>query len=244
MATLADYVINIELREIGYRETESGWTKYGQWYADNIAHQQSFAYGDWCVMFQTWCMVQAGVPDWPRTSPAGSEVTTLMHWLDERGYRTPADDMPQPGDIVLYSWHENPDDVDHVGLVYKVGGTDPDLAMLDVVEGNYNNAVMTRRISYRDGRVARTYRLPCLSETIFPPLSFMLRRGSEGEAVELLQAGLIYHGYDIYGGVDGYFGSSTEDALKRYQRDVEIEVDGKAGTETFSRLMGGGADGI
>ena len=57
--------------------------------------------------------------------------------------------------------------------------------------------------------------------------------------VELLQAALIYRGYDIYGGVDGVFGSHTENALKRYQDDVGIEVDGKAGTETFGHLMGG-----
>lgn len=239
MSTLADQVIDIELREIGYKESPDGWTKYGQWYADNIAHNPAFAYGDWCVMFQTWAMIQAGVPDWPRTSPAGSEVTTLMHWLDDRGYRTPADDMPQPGDIVLYSWHEDPDDVDHVGLVYKVSGEDPDLAMLDVVEGNKSDAVMTRRIAYRDGKVARTYRLPCMSMPAFPLLSFMLRRGDEGYVVELLQAALIYRGYDIYGGVDGVFGSHTENALKRYQDDVGIEVDGKAGTETFGHLMGG-----
>lgn len=237
--TLADKLIQIELREIGYKEEPDGWTKYGQWYADNIAHQQSFAYGDWCVMFQTWAMNQADVSDWPGTSPQGSEVTALMVWLDSRGYRTSADDMPQPGDIVLYSWHEDPDDVDHVGLVYKVSGEDPDHAILDVVEGNKGDAVMTRRIAYRDGKVARTYRLPSMSTPAFPPLSFMLRHGDEGPAVELLQAALIYRGYNIYGGVDGIFGSYTEDALKRYQEDVGIEVDGKAGTETFDRLLGG-----
>ncbi len=66
----------------------------------------------------------------------------------------------------------------------------------------------------------------------------MLQKGSTGNAVELLQAGLIYRGYTIEGGIDGYFGSKTEAALKRYQEDIEIEVDGKAGTETFSHLMG------
>ena len=237
--TLADKLIQIELREIGYKEEPDGWTKYGNWFADNIAHDPGFARGDWCVMFQTWAMAQADVPDWPWTSPQGSEVTALTVWLDARGYRTPADDMPQPGDIVFYSWHEDPDDVDHVGLVYNVSGDDPDHAMLEVVEGNNGDAVRTRRIAYRDGKVARTYRLPCMSMPVFPPLSFMLRRGSEGAAVELLQAALIYRGYDIYGGVDGVFGSHTENALKRYQDDVGIEVDGKAGTETFGRLMGG-----
>lgn len=239
MATLADYVINIELREVGYKEEPDGWTKYGKWFADNIAHDPGFARGDWCVMFQTWAMIQAGVPDWPRTSPQGSEVNALMEWLDARGYRTSADDMPQPGDIVFYSWHADADDIDHVGLIVDVSGAGPDDAVIEVIEGNYSDEVGIRYTYYRDRFVARTYRLPCMADVKFPPLSFMLRRGSEGEAVELLQAALIYRGYDIYGGVDGVFGSHTENALKRYQDDVGIEVDGKAGTETFSHLMAG-----
>lgn len=238
--TLIDKVIEIENRELGYTELDTGWTKFGQWYADNIAHDPVFAYADWCVMFQTWSMAMAGVDgnSWPFTSPQGSSVKYLTPWLEEHGYRTGADDMPKRGDIVLYSWSKDDEDLDHVGIVEAVEGTDSDNALMHVIEGNYNNKVSKRCISYRHPWVRKTFRLPAADQEYFPQLSFMLQKGSIGNAVELLQAGLIYRGYTIEGGVDGYFGEKTEAALKRYQEDIEIEVDGKAGTETFSHLMG------
>lgn len=235
-----DRVIEIEQKEIGYTESSDGWTKFGQWYADNIAHSQAFARADWCVMFQTWAMAMAGVDgnSWPYTSPQGSSVKYLTPWLEERGYRTGADDMPKRGDIVLYSWSNDDNKLDHVGIVEAVDGDNPDDALLHVIEGNYSNKVSTRCISYRNPYVRKTFRLPAAEQDYFPELSFMLQRGSSGQAVELLQAALIYRGYTITGGVDGYFGEYTEKALKAYQEDIEIEVDGKAGTETFSHLMG------
>lgn len=131
-----DRVIEIEQKELGYTESSDGWTKFGQWYADNIAHSQAFARADWCVMFQTWSMAMAGVDgnSWPYTSPQGSACSYLDKWLTDRGYRTGADDMPRKGDIVLYSWFGDPDEPDHVGLVYKVEGKDPDNALLYVRE--------------------------------------------------------------------------------------------------------------
>lgn len=238
--TLMDRIIEIEKGEIGYTEQSSGWTKYGQWYADNIAHNQAFACADWCVMFQTWSFAMAGAigESWPATSPQGSAVSYLSRWLTDKGYRTGADDMPKAGDVVLYSWSGDETDLDHVGLCCAVEGTTADNAVMTVIEGNYANAVKMRKINYRNKDVAQTFRLPASEEEYFPELSFLLVRGSRGYAVEILQAGLIFRGYLIEGGVDGYFGVKTEEALKRYQEDIEIEVDGKAGTETFSHLMG------
>lgn len=239
--TLIQKVIDIEKQELGYKEGNNNYTKYGQWYADNIAHNSSFAYAPWCAMFQTWSMAQAGVPGeyWPYESPQGSAVNYLADWLESKGFRTTADDMPEPGDIIFYSWSGDPEELDHVGLCTNVSGKTADNALLYVIEGNYNDKVLIRTIRYRDHKVTKTFRLPLPKEQIFPAVSFMLRRGDNGYAVELLQAALIYRGYDIFGGVDGYFGIQTERAVKRYQTDVEIVVDGKAGTETFSRLMGG-----
>ena len=239
--TIIEKVIEIELSEVGYKEHSDGWTKYGQWYADNIAHSQAFARADWCVMFQTWSMAIVGVSgeSWPFVSPYGSACSYLAKWLEERGYRTGPDEMPLPGDPVLYSWTGNEDDPDHVGLIISVRGSSPDDAVLRVVEGNKGDAVGFREIAYRDPAVIKTFRLPDANREYFPDLSFMLAKGSYGNAVELLQAGLICRGYNIVGGVDGYFGPETEAALKRYQTDAEIIVDGKAGTETFSTMMRG-----
>lgn len=241
----SEVVIALEKSQLGYKEESGGWTKYGQWYADNVAHHQSFASADWCAMFQTWAMRHSGVSAdlWPDTSPQGSEVNYLTKWLTDNGYRYGADIKPEPGDIVMYSWDGNPNDMDHVGLCVAVSGNSADDAVMDVVEGNYNDQVAIRKISYRDRRVAATFRLPWPDvepepkPVDFPALSFLLKKGSRGNAVEILQAGLISKGYDIVGGVDGYFGEYTRDALIAYQQAHKLIADGTAGTETFGSLI-------
>lgn len=250
--TQGDKVINLALAELGYKEAADGWTKYGQWYADNVAHSQSFARADWCVMFVTWCMRQTGVSAelWPDTSPQGSATSYCSKWLEDKGYRTAADDMPKAGDIVFFSWTGKAE-LDHVGLIASVEGTNPDKAVLVTVEGNYSDAVRQRRIPYRDYRVAKTFRLPYpelievkpepsvkYNPKAFPTLSFLLKQGSRNQAVELLQAALIAYGYNITGGSDGYFGKYTKAALIAYQKANGLTADGTAGTETFRSLFG------
>ena len=123
-----DKVISIARTELGYAEESSGWTKYGQWYADNVAHNQSFATADWCNMFVTWVMRQANVTAdvYPDTSPQGSACPYCLGWMQSHGCRTGADDMPQPGDLVFYSW--SPGEIDHIGIIESVTGDSADNA--------------------------------------------------------------------------------------------------------------------
>lgn len=66
-----------------------------------------------------------------------------------------------------------------------------------------------------------------------------LRKGCTGDDVEALQALLVSHGYSCGNdGVGGVFGADTEKAVKSYQADCEIMVDGVAGKATMSRLLG------
>lgn len=66
-----------------------------------------------------------------------------------------------------------------------------------------------------------------------------LRAGDSGEAVEAMQALLITRGYSCGpDGADGVFGANTEKAVMQYQGDCEIAVDGIAGVQTMSRLLG------
>lgn len=64
-----------------------------------------------------------------------------------------------------------------------------------------------------------------------------LRKGSTGEYVTLLQTKLKNKGYDLgkYG-VDGDFGSATLAAVKQFQRDNGLEVDGVVGKNTWAAL--------
>ena len=62
-----------------------------------------------------------------------------------------------------------------------------------------------------------------------------LRRGSRGDKVKYLQYKLLSRFYDP-GEIDGIFGSKVENAVKRYQKDRGLVVDGIVGKNTWNRL--------
>lgn len=60
-----------------------------------------------------------------------------------------------------------------------------------------------------------------------------LRKGMEGDEVKALQQQLIALGYDLgKWGADGDFGSATENAVKAFQKDKGLAVDGIVGPST------------
>lgn len=64
----------------------------------------------------------------------------------------------------------------------------------------------------------------------------VLKRGAMGDPVMALQAILEGYGYDI--GKIGTFDDKTENALRSYQEDVDLEPDGSCGKATWSSLLG------
>ncbi|MGI6485376.1 MAG: peptidoglycan-binding protein [Thermoanaerobacterales bacterium] len=65
--------------------------------------------------------------------------------------------------------------------------------------------------------------------------SRILRRGMRGEDVRLLQSKLESLGYMV-GPVDGIFGPKTERAVRQFQRDNNIKIDGVVGPQTYDML--------
>ncbi len=63
----------------------------------------------------------------------------------------------------------------------------------------------------------------------------LLGRGSKGSEVIELQKKLAQLGYTI-GTADGKFGSKTEAAVRRFQKEHGLRVDGLAGTQTIKEL--------
>ena len=62
---------------------------------------------------------------------------------------------------------------------------------------------------------------------------------SEGEAVKALQILLIGRGYSCgKAGADSKFGSDTCNALKNYQKDNGLSVDGCCGMASWTNLLG------
>lgn len=72
----------------------------------------------------------------------------------------------------------------------------------------------------------------------------VLRRGDTGAAVKDMQDGLIAKGYSCGpDGADGDFGANTEAALKSFQADHGLEVDGEYGPLSKAALAGVGTSG-
>ena len=71
--------------------------------------------------------------------------------------------------------------------------------------------------------------------------SRILKRGMTGEDVKDMQQGLIKAGYSCGScGADGDFGANTEAALKSFQADHGLEVDGEYGPLSKAKLEGAG----
>lgn len=67
----------------------------------------------------------------------------------------------------------------------------------------------------------------------------VIRKGDRGYAVITLQGALVAHGYSVGGsGCDGIFGDATFGAVKRFQTDKHIGVDGIVGQQTWTKLLG------
>jgi peptidoglycan hydrolase-like protein with peptidoglycan-binding domain len=69
------------------------------------------------------------------------------------------------------------------------------------------------------------------------PLSLQAKR-MNGDDVWALQRFLVEQGYQEAGVVDGWFGPNTEKALRRFQTDKQITVDGVVGQAVWDVLSG------
>ena len=64
-----------------------------------------------------------------------------------------------------------------------------------------------------------------------------IRRGSSGSAVKELQKDLIALGYNVGPkGADSKFGKDTEAAVRKFQKDNKLKVDGIAGKNTWAAI--------
>ena len=132
----------------------------------------------------------------------------------------------------------------HVG-VYVGGG-------YAVEERGFNYGCVKTRV--KDRKWTHWYYLPFIDYgeggSVKPPQteyalgSRLLRKGTEGNDVKQLQEYLLRLGYSLpkYG-ADGDFGAETEAAVRAFQEDERLEVDGKYGEKSHAALMDAAADG-
>ena len=67
----------------------------------------------------------------------------------------------------------------------------------------------------------------------------VVQSGSRGDAAKIVQGALIAKGYPCgSSGIDGIFGAASAAALKNYQKDKAITVDGIVGPATWGKILG------
>lgn len=251
-------LINTAKNEIGYLEKKSNsqldsktanagsnnYTKYwrdiASWGLGNYQAQY------WCAAFVYWCFRMTFGRDTAKAllyhepfiycPTAGS--------LFKQHNRLFAD--PKVGDVVLFM--KSGGVFGHTGIVYKVDNTN-----FYTIEGNtssasgvvangggvaykqYNRA-SSKSAGHRFCRpdyslVKSVNNVPVTVEKDY------LSLGDSGKEVKEMQKMLIALGYDLGSyGADGDFGKATDVALRKFQADCKLTVDGQYGAKTKKKL--------
>ncbi|HHZ05396.1 MAG TPA: CHAP domain-containing protein [Clostridiales bacterium] len=219
--------MDIAKSQLGYNERDAGWTKFGQWYYENIDDNTYFCYADWCAMFCGWCQYQAGVTP-NQTVFTASAGDTGVSLYKAKGIWHDNSYTPQSGDLIHFTWG-------HVGIVDYVSN-----GYVHTVEGNYSDSVA--RCCYSlDYNGIRGYAVPQYDDKIQGCDEMNFSFGDKSDGVLALKAmldlakklGVVSAGVDSS---DNSFGSGTLNAVKEIQRKYSLEVDGVAGVNTITAL--------
>lgn len=266
MGYTAKQLVKIAEAEIGYHEKASNsnldsktansgnknFTKYGR-----DLFKAGFFNGnkngfDWCAQFPTWCA-------WKLTGKNKAKAEHLLCVGGElsagcgfalKYYKQAGrfDHNPKVGDQIFFKYSNDDSTADHTGIVARV--TD---SVVETIEGNSSNQVK-RNTYQRNSKIIIGYGHPRYDaepkktvvtkgvKTVKIELS-VLKNGSKGEEVKTLQRLLRQLEYvnadgKTYITVDGSFGSNTEAAVKRYQKNRGAKnPDGIVGEWTWNKLL-------
>ncbi|MFD8564524.1 CHAP domain-containing protein [Streptosporangium canum] len=137
MSSIPEGLLEAARKDLGYREKNNGYTKFGDWYYANVdTSTPYFKTAPWCDMFITWAANQAGVQDY-----VGEFAYTVDHakWFRKHDAWS---DKPEPGALVFYDWSgsRSVDGIDHVGIVEKVEGR-----KIKTIEANVDGVWLKRK---------------------------------------------------------------------------------------------------
>ena len=128
----------VELLEsqLGYSEKSGGYTKFGDWYGQNVEFDADYTSAPWCDMYLSWAAEKLGYQEW-----IGQFAYTVHHaqWFRQQdAWGT----VPKPGAIVFFDWSgsDRIDHIDHVGIVTGVKGN-----RIHTIEGNIDGGVAKRK---------------------------------------------------------------------------------------------------
>lgn len=166
-----------------------------------------------------------------------------QHWCDPKGSGMIPPKYRTAGAAVF--WGDTASDIHHVAFLYApVKANDPqgDWYLIEA-RGVMSGVVKTKLLSRKPdfwGWMTKYFDYAGAGD-VHPENPHLgdrtLKNGMSGEDVRELQTDLIRLGYDLgrYG-ADGDFGDATEAAVKQFQRDKKLTVDGEAGEDTCAAL--------
>lgn len=240
-AGTASDVISLAAAQVGYHEKASNYNLDD--YAANSGSGNYTKYArdlgvgngqPWCAYFIWWCMQSAGVSSdaYPRVGYATRDWFRSRGLWHDRGTYT-----PKPGDYVAFGGSP-----DHCGIVESVSN-----GYVNTIEGNSGDSVKRHSYSLTNTYIMGygTINYPGSSPVVpstdnpgspYPIPSGILRSGSSGDSVrwvqacvnELLGAGIA---------VDGQYGNQTIYAVKVFQQQNGLTVDGIVGPNTTNKML-------
>lgn len=253
MTCTANEFVAVAKKYIGYEEKASNanlddfhankgsanYTKFGKWYGMNPAQ--------WCQMFVSYCAYEAC----GNSQSKGKELlcggysaytpTGKSYFVNKKRWYT----TPEVGDVV-YFYYTSMGRVAHVGIVVSVNKSNKTFT---TVEGNTSSTEYARNggcvatHSYSYANVGGSNRVNGFGRPVFSgsststPSFTTLKKGSTGSTVKTMQKMLIACGYTCgQAGADGDFGDGTLSALKAFQKDSHLEVDGLYGSASKKAL--------
>ena len=173
-------------------------------------------------------------------------------WCSIKGTGTIPVKYRVPGAAVF--WGKKASTITHVAYLYKpVDASNPagDWFIIEA-RGVLYGVVMTKMSSRKPnfwGIMDKYFDYGDMSTVVVPESnvtkptnvtlgSRLLKKGSKGEDVKLLQQYLMKLGYELpkYKD-DGDFGNETVDALKKFQKDNKLEADGEYGPKSHAAML-------
>lgn len=130
----------------------------------------------------------------------------------------------------------------HIGLyvgngkVIEASGTQAGVCVSNINAGKWKYWGELKNVSYSPSEAPKT---PSGGKDDETPMKDYptLKKGSKGEYVAVLQQKLMMLGYSLpHYGIDGDFGTETENAVKQFQKDYGLNADGVVGRKTWMAL--------
>lgn len=269
MGYTATQLIKIAEAEIGYHEKASNsnldsktansgnknFTKYGRDLFNAGFFNGNKNGADWCAQFPTWCVWKLTGKNKKKTEYilcVGGDLSAGCGFA-LKYYKAAGrfDKTPKVGDQIFFKYNLNDTSytADHTGIVVRV--TDK---LIETIEGNSGNEVRRKVYQFNDKTIIgyghprydaepkKTVIKEVKTVDIAMPI---LRKGSSGGAVKTLQRLLRQLEYVNSDGktliiVDGSFGSNTDAAVRRYQKNRGAKnPDGIVGKWTWNKLLNG-----